>query len=56
MLHRVHVLLRTIGLAVIVLLIVAVFFFYFSDEYDLTCDARKSLERGRAREPYHCFG
>jgi hypothetical protein len=55
-LHRLHVVVRTVGIVVILLLLIVSVIFYFSDEYDLSCDGQKRFERGRAGKPYHCYG
>ena len=56
MLHRIHVVVRTVGIVVILFVLVISVIFYFSEEYDLLCDGLKRFERRRAGEPYHCFG
>jgi len=55
-LHRIHVVVRMVGIVVVLLGVVLGVACYFSEEYDVFCNGRKSLERGRAGEPYHCFG
>ena len=56
MLHWIHVVVRMVGIVVVLLAVVLGVAFYFSEEYDALCNGQKSLERGRAGEPYHCFG
>jgi hypothetical protein len=55
-LHRVQVFVRTVGIVVVLLLLIVSVVFYFSDAYDLLCDAQKRFERARAGKPYHCYG
>jgi hypothetical protein len=40
---------------VILFLLVISIAFYFSDEYDLQCDAPKRLDRVARGQPYHCY-
>jgi hypothetical protein len=54
-LHWIHVVVRTVGVAVILFLLVISIAFYFSDEYDLLCDTFKRIDRERRGQPYHCY-
>jgi hypothetical protein len=54
-LHSIHVVVRTVGVVVILFLLVISIAFYFSDEYDLQCDAPKRLDREARGQPYHCY-